>query len=491
MFGRRIGNKSNRSAACAGLESLETRQMFSAGVSAGVLSVTGTAANDTLNVSLNKAGGIVVNDNGTVRTFSPAGINSIRIDALAGNDQVRVSNSITLPCTITGGDGRDVLQGGGGADLIQGGTGQDRLYGGRGADTLEGGENADILVSLGGGTSDRLTGGDGTDTYWLDSNSGETITSISTSESDLHTVHRVAGFMDLRVDHGWGNVDVTPVSRELDSQNLPDPLVNSVPIDTDNDGDGDTNETPTYTDFSTSPLFNTTTDLVADIDMTDVNQGGVGDCYMLAAAAAIAKADPNYFKRHIVDLNDGTYGVRFRRDNQDVFVRVDGDLPTLSFGSLAYAKLGAGGSTWVAILEKAYAFFRSNAGTYDSLTGGWTDAASRELGLSADNLNQASTWWNRDEMMRRLKDGLDAGGAVTAGTPWSAGWDGTPVVASHAYAVDGFNTDSGGNITSVRLYNPWGIDGKPTGDSNPNDGFVTISVQRFWDNFDSFTIARF
>src|SRR5262245_26955809 len=96
------------------LENLESRRMFAVSVNVGLMSITGTGGDDEITVGLNKMGSIVVNDNGTLRTFTPASVTSIGIDTGAGDDNVRVSNSVTKPCTINGGTGQDVLQGGGG-----------------------------------------------------------------------------------------------------------------------------------------------------------------------------------------------------------------------------------------------------------------------------------------------------------------------------------------------------------------------------------------
>ncbi len=49
----------------------------------------------------------------------------------------------------------------------------------------------------------------------------------------------------------------------------------------------------------------------------DVFQGGDGDCYFLSRLAALAGANPDFIRRTVTDLKDGTYVVRL-----EVFVRV-------------------------------------------------------------------------------------------------------------------------------------------------------------------------
>ncbi len=87
-----------------------------------------------------------------------------------GNDAFSVGPAVSVPVTIAGGSGRDVLRGGSGPDTIRGGTGADRLLGGNGSDKLKGGAGRDVLkggrgrdVLKGGRGRDRLLGGPGRD----------------------------------------------------------------------------------------------------------------------------------------------------------------------------------------------------------------------------------------------------------------------------------------------------------------------------------------
>ena len=64
----------------------------------------------------------------------------------------------------------------------------------------------------------ELNGGSDVDTFWLDSESTEKIPDYQLSE--MKTYHRVAGFDNLRVN----GQDMGAPSRDLQGQNLPDPL---------------------------------------------------------------------------------------------------------------------------------------------------------------------------------------------------------------------------------------------------------------------------
>ncbi len=83
------------------------------------------------------------------------------VNAGAGDDRVGVARNGTVPVTLRGGAGDDVLVGGAGPDKLLGGPGDDVLIGRGGADLLHGGPGNDRL--LGGPGSDVLVGGPGED----------------------------------------------------------------------------------------------------------------------------------------------------------------------------------------------------------------------------------------------------------------------------------------------------------------------------------------
>ncbi len=86
----------------------------------------------------------------------------------------------------------------------------------------------------------------------------------------------------------------------------------------------------------------------------DIQQGGLGDCYLLAGLASIVQTHPEKIKECIRDNGDGTVTVRFFTFDKDgkkesLYVRVDKLVPG-SQGD-AYTR----GSLWVQMIERAYA----------------------------------------------------------------------------------------------------------------------------------------
>src|SRR4051812_45905858 len=142
------------------LEALEERLQFAVTAvfipAAGALSVFGDSLDNTIVVSRNAAGRILVNGgNVAVLGGTPTVANTaiIQVFGQDGNDVLRLDEaSGALPrANLFGGAGNDALTGGSGADLLFGQSGNDVLLGKGGDDFLFGGADNDALT---GGTGD-------------------------------------------------------------------------------------------------------------------------------------------------------------------------------------------------------------------------------------------------------------------------------------------------------------------------------------------------
>jgi len=411
------------------------------------LRIGGTWGNDVITVSPTATGVLV--KNGTWQAAVAGPLKSILVRATEGADKVTISSKIGVPAILFGGRGNDTLIGG---------AGPDRMYGEGGSDALMGGEGNDTLVTI-GGASDVLAGNGGADSFWCDSAITEKINDATSAETAAGNVHRVAAFASYPWLSSKGLRTYQP-SIELTGGNLPDPLIDDFGHDYD----------AYYANFATKPLFSS-----AGPTRNDVAQGGIGDCWYLAALSSIAGVNPNAIRQSVVDLGDGTFAVQFTRNNgSKAFVRVDADLPVGgSWGGLFYANFGAGESLWVAIMEKAYACFRyestSLAAGYGRLDGGWMDEGFGDHGFSSTGIWSAA---DATSLMNQLRTQLAAGKAVTLATDGPE--LGAPVLdESHAYHVISVQTDAAG-ATSVLLRNPWGVDG--AGNDGSDDGYVRLTA---------------
>jgi uncharacterized delta-60 repeat protein len=110
------------------------------------LAIGGTLGNDTIVVSaVGSTGDVQVKLNGnSLGTFQPTG--HIIVFGQAGDDDIQIVESISLPAILRGDAGDDRIKGGGGNDILIGGEGDDLLVGGGGRDVLIGGIGSDRLV---------------------------------------------------------------------------------------------------------------------------------------------------------------------------------------------------------------------------------------------------------------------------------------------------------------------------------------------------------
>src|SRR5262245_28284264 len=132
----------------------------------GTLSVFGDALNNTINISRNAAGQILVNG-GAVPvqggTATVANTALIQVFGQGGNDIITLdqANGALPRANLFGGAGNDTLTGGAGGDMLFGQSGNDTLRGQGGADFLFGGTEDDVLI--GGDADDQMFGEGGND----------------------------------------------------------------------------------------------------------------------------------------------------------------------------------------------------------------------------------------------------------------------------------------------------------------------------------------
>ena len=126
--------------------------------------------------------------------------------------------------------------------------------------------------------SDYVEGDDGRNILWVDRTGPSTDSVAGVTSNDK--VQYVTGFAN-------------GADRTLDGDRLADPTV--MPGHT-------------YKMFSGNPLFSS-----AGPQASDIRQGALGDCWLMAGLGAIANDDAFALRQNVVDFDDGTYGVRLGR----------------------------------------------------------------------------------------------------------------------------------------------------------------------------------
>jgi len=394
------------------------------------LVIAGTDGADTISLS-QTAGSILLTTAGGTQTISGA-FTSVVVYGFGADDAIRLGHSVTATSWVYAGSGDDAV--------FEAGAGEAAIYGGLGDD---------LLVAVGGG-ADAVYGEAGLDSFWVDST--DTVADSSAAETGARSVHQIAAFYQ---PYSSSASHPDYVSLEIAGQNFRDPTT--------------TSSAAGYANFADRSLF------VDGAEYNDIRQGSIGDCYYLASLASMADTDPGLIEQMIAPLGDGTYAVRFYQNGQEVYLRLDADLPVSGGGSIVYARFSPDGETWVPLLEKAYAYFRTGGNSYSSIHGGWMGPVFEHM----TGLGTSSRWTFGDSagLASFLADTLAAGHAVTLGSYYSAS---SPIVSSHAYMVKEVETTGEG--TYVTVYNPWGVDGR-SWDSNYSDGKLRITIDQVQENF--------
>ena len=177
---------------------------------------------------------------------------------------------------------------------------------------------------------------------------------------------------------------------------------------------------------------------------SDVDQGNLGDAWLLASCAAVAHARPAQLLKRIYPGGDDAFVVRLGADEY----RVTPELPSEGYADpMPNAQRN---TLWVALVEKAFA--QAAADSYANLELG---NPARALDLLTGNRTVRRTVTPRlgsERLFQLLHEGKRAGAAMVVRTHVNR--VAAPLTADHYYAVVDVYERSGRHFT--KLYNPWG-----------------------------------
>ena len=185
------------------------------------------------------------------------------------------------------------------------------------------------------------------------------------------------------------------------------------------------------------------------VEPNDIEQGALGDCYVLAAIASISEYAKRIYEM-IEDKGNGRYEIKMYYKGIERITVVD-DLIPCSNGKPIFSK-NKGNELWVMLIEKAYAKL---AGSYGAIEGGSSGVAlSNITGMPINSmLNVDFSKMNVFELIRKYqrKDYNMCCSIQGKGQNLIQNFG---LVPGHAYTILGAYECEGHKL--VKLRNPWG-----------------------------------
>ncbi|XP_026146903.1 calpain-3b isoform X2 [Carassius auratus] len=223
-------------------------------------------------------------------------------------------------------------------------------------------------------------------------------------------------------------------------------------------------------DICSNPQF-----ILGGANRTDICQGDLGDCWLLAAIACLTLNDV-VLKRVVphdqsfIENYAGIFHFQFWRYGEWVDVVVDDRLPTYR-NQLVFTRSGQKNEFWSALLEKAYAKLH---GSYEALKGGNSLEAMEDFtgGLTEFYEITEAPKELYNIMRKALKRGSLMSAAIDVLVPTAQRTKtASGLVTGHAYSITGVEQGKRKDgkdlmIRLVRVRDPWGVAPPPACKSN-------------------------
>uniref|UniRef100_A0A8C7Z5A0 Calpain-3 n=1 Tax=Oryzias sinensis TaxID=183150 RepID=A0A8C7Z5A0_9TELE len=253
------------------------------------------------------------------------------------------------------------------------------------------------------------------------------------------------------------------------------------------------------TEICENPQF-----IIDGANRTDICQGELGDCWLLAAIACLTLSEKLLYRvippeQSFTENYAGIFHFQFWRYGEWIDIVVDDRIPTCN-NLLIFTKSFRENEFWSALLEKAYAKLH---GSYEALKGGNTLDAMEDFTGGVTELFELSE--APKGLFIIMKKALERGSLMGCSIDVTSandieGQTEQGLVKGHAYSIIALEEVSeDGKIRLIRLRNPWGwvlwkgpwsVNSKEWSTVSTADREnlkkQTLEMSEFWMSFDDF-----